>query len=318
MRVLFWGTPEFAAPPLRALLGEGFEVVGVVTQPDRPQGRSRSSLVASPIKEIALEESLPVLQPERPRGDEFLEQVRSLAPDISVVVAYGHILPREVIDLPRLGTLNIHASLLPEWRGAAPIQAAIRSGQMETGVTIMRMVPRLDAGPILLQVPTPIVHDETYGELQLRLSELGALALIEALALIGIGQMVERKQDDAVATFAPKIERDDARLDWSLPAADVARTIRAFDPKPGAFSTLGGTDVKLFGARAATRDEDKPDGDAVPGTVLAIDDSGAFIACGVGVVRITDAQPSGKRRLTMSELARGRGVRVGDRLGATR
>ena len=317
MRVLFWGTPEFAAPPLRALLGEGFEVVGVVTQPDRPQGRSRSSLVASPIKEIALEESLPVLQPERPRGDEFLEQVRSLAPDISVVVAYGHILPRELIELPRLGTLNIHASLLPEWRGAAPIQAAIRSGQMETGVTIMRMVSRLDAGPILLQVPTPIVHDETYGELQLRLSELGALALIEALALIGIGQMVEREQDEALATLAPKIERDDARLDWSRPAAEVARAIRAFDPKPGAFSTLGGADVKLFGARAATRDEDKPAGHAAPGTVLAIDDSGAFIACGVGVVRITDAQPSGKRRLTMSELARGRGLRVGDRLGTT-
>jgi len=315
MRVLFWGTPEFAAPPLRALLGEGFEVVGVVTQPDRPQGRSRSSLVASPIKEIALEESLPVLQPERPRGAEFVEQVRSLAPDVSVVVAYGHILPREVIDLPRLGTLNIHASLLPEWRGAAPIQAAIRSGQPETGVTIMRMVPRLDAGPILLQVPTPIVHDETYGELQLRLSELGALALIEALALIGIGQMVEREQDDALATVAPKIERDDARLDWSVPAANVARTIRAFDPKPGAFSTLRGTDVKLFGARAATRDEDPPEGDAQPGTVLAIDDSGAFIACGAGVVRITDAQPSGKRRLTMSALAHGRGLRVGDRFG---
>ena len=315
MRVLFWGTPEFAAPPLRALLGEGFEVVAVVTQPDRPQGRSRSALVASPIKEIALEESLPVLQPERPRGDEFLEQVRSLAPDISVVVAYGHILPREVIDLPRLGTLNIHASLLPQWRGAAPIQAAIRSGQMETGVTIMRMVSRLDAGPILLQVPTPIVHDETSGELQLRLSELGALALIEALALIGIGQMVEREQDESLATLAPKVERDDARLDWSRPAAEVARAIRAFDPKPGAFSTLGGVDVKLFGARAATRDEDKPSGDAAPGTVLAIDDSGAFIACGVGVVRITDAQPSGKRRLTMIELARGRALRVGDRLG---
>ena len=213
MRVLFWGTPEFAAPPLRALLGEGFEVVGVVTQPDRPQGRSRSSLVASPIKRIALEESIPVLQPEKPRGPEFMDAVRALEADISVVVAYGHILPREVIDLPRLGTLNIHASLLPQWRGAAPIQASIRSGQAETGVTIRRMVSRLDAGPILLQVPTPIVHDETYGELQLRLSELGALALIEALSLLDIGQIVEREQEESFATFAPKIERDDARLD---------------------------------------------------------------------------------------------------------
>jgi len=313
MKVLFWGTPEFAAPPLRALLGEGFDVVGVVTQPDRPQGRSRSALIASPIKEIALEESLPVLQPERPRGPEFIEQVRALAPDISVVVAYGHILPRDVIDLPKLGTLNIHASLLPEWRGAAPIQAAIRSGQSETGVTIMRMVPRLDAGPILLQVPTPIVHDETYGELQLRLSELGALALIEALSLIDIGQMVERPQDDAIATLAPKIEREDARIDWSKPATTVACAVRAFDPKPGAFTTLGSTEMKLFGARLAAS-ENAAAGNS-PGSVLAIDDGGAVIACGDGAVRISDVQPAGKRRLTMSELARGRGVRVGDRFG---
>jgi methionyl-tRNA formyltransferase len=316
MRVLFWGTPEFAAPPLRALMGEGFEVVGVVTQPDRPQGRSRSSLVASPIKQIALEESIPVLQPERPRGAEFIDEIRGLAPDISVVVAYGHILPRDVIDLPRLGTLNIHASLLPQWRGAAPIQAAIRARQSETGVTIMRMVPRLDAGPILLQVPTPIVHDETYGELQLRLSELGALALIEALSLLDIGAIVERPQDDAAATLAPKIERDDARIDWAHPAAEIAAAIRAFDPKPGAFTTLGGGDVKLFGARAAS--VDLAEGTAFPpgGTVLAIDDGGAVVACGDGAVRIIDAQPAGKRRLSISELARGRGIRVGDQLGA--
>ena len=316
MRVLFWGTPEFAAPPLRALLGEGFDVVGVVTQPDRPQGRSRSSLVASPIKQIALEESIPVLQPERPRGAEFVDAMHALAPDISVVVAYGHILPRDVIDFPRLGTLNIHASLLPQWRGAAPIQAAIRAGQSETGVTIMRMVPRLDAGPILLQVPTPIVHDETYGELQLRLSELGALALIEALSLLDLGAVVEHPQDDAAATMAPKIERDDARIDWTRPATEIAAAIRAFDPKPGAFSTLGGADVKLYGARAASFDI--AEGTAFPpgGTVLAIDDAGAVVACGDGVVRIIDAQPAGKRRLSISELSRGRGIRVGDQLGA--
>lgn len=313
MRVLFWGTPEFAAPPLRALLGEGFDVVGVITQPDRPQGRSRSELVASPIKRIALEESIPVLQPEKPRGAELVDTLRALDADISVVVAYGHILPREVIDLPKLGTLNIHASLLPQWRGAAPIQAAIRAGQAETGVTIMRMVSRLDAGPILLQVPTPIVHDETYGELQLRLSELGALALIEALSLLDIGQIVERDQDEALATFAPKIERDDARLNWSQPAASIASAIRAFDPKPGAWTTLDGVEVKLFGARAASLDV--PDGTPFPlsGTILSIDDAGALVACGDGVVRITDAQPSGKRRLSVSELARGRGIKVGNR-----
>jgi len=316
MRVLFWGTPEFAAPPLRALLGEGFEVVGVVTQPDRPQGRSRSSLVPSPIKQIAIEESLPVLQPEKPRGDAFVQSLRALDLDVSVVVAYGEILTREVIDLPRLGTLNIHASLLPEWRGAAPIQAAIRAGQTQTGVTIMRMVVRLDAGPILLQVPTPIAHDETYGELQLRLSELGALALIEALSLLDIGQIVERPQDESLATFAPKIERDDARIDWTRPAAAIASAVRAFDPKPGAFTTLDGAEIKLFGARAATLDI--AEGQPFPpgGTVLAIDDAGALVACGDGVVRVTDAQLAGKRRLSLSELARGRSIHVGDQLGA--
>src|SRR5678815_5635782 len=226
MRVLFWGTPEFAAPPLRALLGEGFDVVGVVTQPDRPQGRSRSSLVPSPIKQIALEESIPVFQPEQPRGDDFVQSLQALTPDVSVVVAYGEILTREVIDLPRHGTLNIHASLLPEWRGAAPIQAAIRAGQSETGVTIMRMVVPLDAGPILLQVPTPITNDETYAELHLRLSELGALALIEALSLLDIGQITERPQDESLATFAPKIERDDARIDWRHPASAIAASVR--------------------------------------------------------------------------------------------
>jgi methionyl-tRNA formyltransferase len=316
MRILFWGTPEFAAPPLRALLGEGFEVAGVVTQPDRPQGRSRSSLVASPIKQIALEEALPVLQPEKPRGDVFLEEIRALEPDISVVVAYGHILPRNVIDLPPLGTLNIHASLLPQWRGAAPIQAAVRAGQTETGVTIMRMIPQLDAGPILWQVATPIPEDETYGELQLRLSELGALALVEALALLALGKVGERPQDDALATFAPKIEREDARIDWSRSAIEVARTVRAFDPKPGAFTTLGGTEMKLFGARVAPAERGSGD-DSAPGTVHSVDEAGAYIACGDGVVRITDAQPSGKRRLTMSELARGRGIRAGDRLGTS-
>ena len=316
MRVLFWGTPEFAAPPLRALLGEGFEVVGVVTQPDRPQGRSRSSLVPSAIKRIALEESIPVMQPERPRGDDFVAAVLALAPDVSVVVAYGEILTREVIDLPRLGTLNIHASLLPEWRGAAPIQAAIRAGQSETGVTIMRMVVPLDAGPILLQVPTPITNDETYGELQLRLSELGALALIEALSLLDIGQITERPQDESLATFAPKIERDDARIDWTHPAAAIAGAVRAFDPKPGALTTLGGVEIKLFSARAAPLHIAPRQAFPPGGTVLAIDDAGALVACADGVVRITDAQLAGKRRLSLSELARGRSIRVGDQFGA--
>jgi methionyl-tRNA formyltransferase len=239
MRILFWGTPDFAVPPLRALLGEGFDVVGVVTQPDRPRGRSRSRLDPSPVKEVALAEGLPVLQPERPRGDAFLDEVRALAPDLSVVVAYGHILPKVVIDLPPRGTLNIHASVLPLLRGADPIRAAIRQGFASTGVSIMRMVPALDAGPVLHVHETPIADDETYGELWARLSELGALALVEALALLESGAAPEVPQDDAQATYAPKTTREDARLDWTRPAEDVARAIRAYDPRPGAFGVLG-------------------------------------------------------------------------------
>jgi methionyl-tRNA formyltransferase len=311
VRVLFWGTPDFATPPLRALLGEGFEVVAVVTQPDRAVGRSRSILVPSPVKQLATEEAIPVLQPERPRGEDFLSRLRALEPDISVVVAYGHILPREVIDLPRQGTVNIHGSLLPALRGAAPIQAAIRQGLGETGVTIMKMVPALDAGPIILQARTPIAEDETYGELQVRLSELGALALIEALTLMSIGEAREQPQDESRATHAPKVTRADARVDWTSDCDDVARGIRAYDPKPGAFTTRDGVEVKLYGARPA-RDAR---GDA--GQVLAIDESGMLVACGGGGggVRITYVHPAGRRRVAALDWAQGRGVAVGDRFG---
>lgn len=310
MRVLFWGTPHFAAPPLRALLGEGFEVAAVVTQPDKPVGRSRSKVQPPPIKEIALEEGLQVLQPNRPRGDEaFAARLRELAPDLSVVVAYGHILPKELIDLPRGGTLNVHASLLPTLRGAAPVQAAIREGLAETGVTIMRMVPKLDAGPILHQLRTPIADDETGGELALRLSELGALALIEALAAIELGAISEQPQDDAAATYASKIDRETTRIDWRRPAAEVARVIRAYDPKPGALAVHRDSEVKLFGARAMASLRV-----AEPGTVTVIDGNGMAVACGDGAVQVTVLQLSGKRRLTPTDWANGRGIAVGERL----
>lgn len=309
MRVLFWGTPDFATPALRALIGEGFDVVGVVTQPDRPVGRSRSILQPPPVKEIAVSEGIPVFQPERPRDEDFIARLETLAPDISVVVAYGHILSQRVIDLPKRGTINIHASLLPKLRGAAPIQAAIREGHAETGVTIMRMVRQLDAGPIILRVRTPIPDDETYGELQLRLAEMGAMGLIEALALIEVGAATEQPQDDAEATYAPKIERDMARVSWSDEALAVARVIRAYDPRPGAFAVSSGGEVKLFGARLAPRS-----GSAQPGVVLDVADGGMVVACGVGAVRISNVQPSGKRRMSPQEWARGRGVSPGDQL----
>ena len=308
MRVLFWGTPEFAAPPLRALVGEGFDVVGVVTQPDKPVGRSRSTVHPSPIKQIAVDEELPVLQPERPRGEAFLAELARLEPDISVVVAYGHILPKAVIDLPRLGTINIHASLLPKLRGAAPIQSAIREGLTETGITIMRMVPALDAGPVILQTRTPILEDETYGELALRLSEMGALAVIEALAFLELGKASEEPQDDSLATYAPKIDREVSRIDWNADAQVVCRTIRAFDPRPGALTSLRGADVKLFGAKPAPRVDS-----TAPGEVTLIDDKGMVVACGQGAVRVSAVQPAGKRRLAPEAWARGRAVAPGDR-----
>lgn len=306
MRIVFWGTPDFATSPLRALIGEGFDVVGVITQPDRPRGRSRSQLDPSPVKLVALEEGIPILQPERPRGPEFVQALRDLAPDLSVVVAYGHILPREVIDLPTQGTLNIHASLLPKLRGAAPIQAAIAEGLEETGVTIMRMVPALDAGPVIHTLTAPILPDETGGELTLRLSELGATALLEALALMEFGEAAERAQDDAQATYAAKIEREHALVDWDVSAAVVARRIRAYDPKPGAWSVLGGAEVRLFGARAIT------DRSGAPGEVLETDELGLIVACGTGAVAIKEVHPAGKRRMAALDWAQGRGCRVGD------
>ena len=306
MRVLFWGTPEFATPPLRALLGEGCDVVAVVTQPDKPQGRHRSSTVPPAVKQVALEEELQVLQPLRPRGEEFLSAIREFAPDLSVVVAYGHILPKEVIDLPHLGTLNIHASLLPRWRGAAPIQAAILAGDTESGVSIMRMVPALDAGPVVLQARTPILDDETGGELSVRLSELGALAIVEALTLVSLGDAAGQPQAEEDATYAGKVSREQARIDWTKPAVEVSRVIRAFDPAPGAYSALRGTEVKLFGVRVAQ------DAQGDPGVVLEIDEMGMLIGCGVGGVRVAYAHPAGRRRLASLDWAQGRGVAQGD------
>jgi methionyl-tRNA formyltransferase len=292
------------------LLGEGHEVVGVVTQPDAPDARHRSTHVAPPVKSVAQEESIPVLQPERPRGDAFLGVLRELEPEISVVAAYGHLLSEEVIALPPNGTINIHASLLPRWRGAAPIQAALLAGDPESGVTIMRVVRKLDAGPMLLRLATPIVEDETYGELQLRLAELGALAIVEALALLDIGEGAEEPQDESKTTYAPKISREMAHVDWSRSAAQVSRVLRAFDPRPGGYTSRNGLEVKLFGARVVRGRR------GAPGAVLEIDESGMLVACGEDAVRIAYVFPAGRRRLAALDWHQGRGVTVGDVLGA--
>ena len=313
MRILFWGTPDFAVPALRALLGEGHDVVGVVTQPDRPAGRGRSVRL-SPVKLLAEEESLPLLQPERAHGDDFMAGIRRLRPELSVVVAYGQILKREVLDLPSLGSINVHASLLPELRGAAPISWAIRLGLEHTGVTIMRMVERMDAGPILHQVVEPIAEDETASDLWMRLSEIGAEALIEALALVELGDITEVEQDESRATYAPRITRDTARLDWHDNAVAIARHIRAMDAVPGAWTTHRGDDLKLY------RPLVEPDftHHAVPGTVLHTDGTdeaeGMRVACGTGALLVREVKPAGKRRMNTAEWVRGRGIETGERL----
>lgn len=306
MRVVFFGTPEFAVPSLRALLRERYSVVGVVTQPDKPQGRSRSTLVAPPVKLEAERAGIPVLQPVRPLGDVFLAGLRRLEADLGVVVAYGHILRPAVLSVPPRGMINVHASLLPRWRGAAPIQHAILAGEPETGVSIMRMEEGLDSGPVLHRAATPIEPGETAGALAERLSQLGATALVEALSLLGTGLAKAEPQDPAGATFAPKIDRESARLDWRREAAGLARQVQAFDPAPGAWTTHEGAALKLFGAVAHQ-------GRGEPGCVLAAAER-LIVGCGDGALAVEEVQPAGKRRLPVEAWVRGRGIAVGARL----
>ena len=308
MRILFWGTPDFAVPSLRALDDEGFDIVAVVTQPDRPAGRGRRPR-ASPVKSVALDQGMDVLTPASPREAGFLESIQSLEPDVSVVVAYGHILPSEILSVPRLGSINVHASLLPELRGAAPITGAIARGHQKTGVTIMRMVREMDAGAIIQQVEEPILADESASELSLRLSELGAEALIEALALLSANVAEEREQDHSAATFAPKIDRETAHVEWSRPAREVALHVRSMDDVPGAWSTLAGEPLKLF--RPTVVSPVAVTSPPAPGTVL--DANGGLLVStgGGGAVRVGEVQPSGGRRMSASDWIRGRRLAPG-------
>lgn len=307
MRILFWGTPDFALPALGALTGEGHEVVGVVTQPDRPAGRGRT-LRPPPVRVAAEAQGIPVFQPERARGDEVLSLIRELEPELSIVVAYGQILPQEILDAPELGSWNIHASLLPELRGAAPVQWAVIRGYETTGVSIMRMEAGLDSGPVLHTVEEPVRPDEVASDLATRLSEIGAEALIEALALLELGGGEAVPQDHSRATYAPKIDRATAHVDWSLPAVEVSRWIRGLDAVPGAWSELDGRPLKLFAPRVEVRS-------GAPGTVIEADaDVGLLVAAGEDAVRIREVQPAGKRRMGAGEWIAGRGAAPGDRL----
>ena len=306
MRIVFFGTPDFALASLRALLQSRFDVTGVVTQPDRPQGRSRSELVAPPVKIVAQSEGIPVLQPVRPVGDVFTTSLRRLEPDLGVVVAYGHILRPEILSIPGRGMINVHASLLPRYRGAAPVQHAILKGETETGVSIMQMEAGLDSGPILHRVSTPIEPDEAAGALTARLAELGATALVEALSLLSAGLARPQPQDHSRATFAPKIDKEMARLAWDRDATTLVRQVRAFDPAPGAWTMLDGCLLKLFGAREVP-------GAGEPGTVLAAGER-LVVAAGRGAVAVQEVQPAGRSRLRVDAWVRGRGVSPGQRL----
>jgi methionyl-tRNA formyltransferase len=306
MRIVFFGTPAFAVASLRALLDGRFAVVGVVTQPDKPQGRSRSELVAPPVKLFAQTQSIPILQPIRPVGDVFAASLRRLEADLGVVVAYGHILRPEILAIPAHGMINVHASLLPRYRGAAPIQHAILKGESETGISIMQMEEGLDSGPVLHRVPTGIEPDETAGQLSNRLAELGAAALIQALSLISGGVARPQPQDHARATFAPKIEREMARLIWERDASTLVRSVRAFDPSPGAWTTLGGSVLKLFNAREVP-------GTGEPGTVLAAGER-LVVAAARGAIAVSEVQPAGKTRLAVGAWVRGRRITAGQAL----
>jgi methionyl-tRNA formyltransferase len=306
MRIVFFGTPTFAVPSLQALLHGRFMVAGVVTQPDKPQGRSRSELIPPPVKIAALEAGIPVLQPVRPVGDVFTASLRRLEPDLGIVVAYGHILRPEVLALAERGMINVHASLLPRHRGAAPIQQAILAGDRQTGISIMQMEEGLDSGPVLHRVATPIGADETAGSLAARLSELGATALVDALSLLSGGLARPQPQDHALATYAPKLDRELARLVWARDAGVLVRQIRAFDPAPGAWAQHNGGTLKLFGAREAS-------GSGEPGTVLEAG-SQLVIAAGSGAVSVSEVQPAGRTRLPVEAWVRGRGISPGKRL----
>ena len=306
MRTLFWGTPDFAVPSLRALANDGVEIVGVVTQPDRPAGRGRR-VKMSPVKEEALALGHEVLAPIRPQGQEFIEQITELRPDLSVVVAYGHILKPEILDLPSLGSVNVHASLLPQLRGAAPVNWAIIRGHEQTGVTVMRMVEAMDAGPIIHQLSEPISDEDSASELMSRLSELGALALKEALGSIKRGDTEEREQLEDAVSYAPKVDRKSARIDWTLSANEVALFIRGMDATPGAWSELAGMPIKFFRPSLVPESEFSQ-----PGAVVRADpEQGLVISTSSGGVSVSEVQPAGRQRMSTLDWINGRGVKLG-------
>jgi methionyl-tRNA formyltransferase len=299
LRVVYFGTPDFAVPTLERLLASSHHVVGVVTQPDRPRGRGQKVTV-SPVKRLAADHGLPVLQPTNLRTDDALAALRALQPDIGVVAAYGRLLPQAVLDLPPRGLINVHASLLPRWRGAAPIHRAVMAGDAVTGVTIMRVVLAVDAGPMLAQVDTPIVATDTSESLERRLAILGGDLLVQTLDQLAHGPLAEIPQDEAAVTYAAKLTRGESQVDWTKPAGEIERRVRGLQPWPLAVARVADRPVALLEARALAGSPAAP-----PGTVLGQHADGWHIACGEGILAVTVVKPEGRRPMPVRDFLNG-------------
>ena len=307
LRTVFMGTPEFALPTLKGLIAAGVNLVGVYTQPDRPKGRGKK-LTASPVKHLALEEQLPVFQPHKLRDPQAVEELKALQPDLIVVVAYGQILPKAVLEIPTYHCINVHASLLPKYRGAAPINKAIIDGEMETGVTTMLMDVGLDTGAMLVKLSLPIGPDETAGQLHDRLALLGRKAMEETLQQLCDGTLTPEPQDDALSSYAPMLKKEDGLIDWQQSAAEIHNHVRGLDPWPGAYTYLDGEVLKI----AATAVDEEHSG--LPGTILAADKTGVRIACGQASLVVGELQLPGKKRLAAMNFLSGRPLFPGTRL----
>lgn len=307
MRIIYMGTPRFAVPGLAKLLdAKQHEVVAAVTQPDRPRGRNLK-LSPCPVKDLAVARGVAVLTPER-IGD-ALESLTALRPDVIAVAAYGQYLPRSIRELPTRGCINIHPSLLPKYRGAAPIQWAVANGDAVTGVSIMHVAKTMDAGDIILQRRVEILPDETAAELEPRLAEIGATMLVDACDLLATGTAPRVPQDDAAATHARKLEKEDARIDWQQPAATLHNRIRAQQPWPGAVCTVAGKPLKILRASSAA------DGRGEPGCIIRLDAGAPVIACGAGALRLLEVQPEGKPAMSAAAWLNGVRLQAGDVLG---
>ena len=310
MKIVFMGTPDYAATALEAILQAGYEVTGVVCQPDKPKGRS-GALAACPVKECALKYNLPVFQPERIKRPEAVAELKKFPADVFVVAAFGQILSEEILTMPKYGCINIHASLLPKYRGAAPIQWCIVDGEKETGVTIMQMDAGIDTGDILFTKKVAITEEETGGSLFVKLSQAGAELIVEALPKIEAGEVSPVKQDETQSNYARMLKKEDGQINWNRPAEEIGRQVRGMDPWPSAYTYYKGKQFKIWKAEAVAGGTEG----LQPGTIAQIEKQGIWIACGSGMLQVTEAQLEGKKRMSAADLMNGRSLEMNERLG---